>query len=184
MKKIVILVISLFLFNNIALAQDVSLDNLPGNAASQLPQRPNVPALPNTAGLPNNATGPTSAPAGLPGNAQGATTAPSVYGQPNNGSAQAPSGAFLQLSVPDGHGLPGGDAQSMLRRIIDNGLSLIALVGILAILVAALQLWLAQGKADGIGKAKLNIFNIILGFAIVLLAWSGVTIVLKFLGFT
>ncbi len=184
MKKIVILVIALFLFNNIALAQDVSLGTLPSDATSQLPQHPNVPASPNNAGLPGNATGPNSAPAGLPGNSQGANTAPSVYGQPNNGSSQNSSGSFLQLSVPSDHGLPGGDAQSMLRRIIDNGLSLIALVGILAILVAALQLWLAQGKADGIGKAKLNIFNIILGFAIVLLAWSGVTIVLRFLGFT
>lgn len=123
------------------------------------------------------------APGGL--NAVPANRDPSV---PNsNGPANVMvtgSGTFLQISVPDNHGLPGSEgAEPMIRRVIDNALGLIALIGIGGFIFAALQLWVAQGKADGIGKAKTNIFNLIIGFVVVLLAWSAVTIALKYLGF-
>lgn len=162
--------------------------------AQQLPSVPNPPnvAAPLTGSANNSATG------GIPAapNANGGAAAP-LGGSASNpaagsssqsgGSASRPAtqtGAFLQLSLPNTHGLPGSSGpQNLLNTVISNALNFLALIAIGALIYAGVQLVTAQGKADAIGSAKGNIINIIIGFAIVMLAWSGVNIVLQFIGF-
>ncbi|MBI4835824.1 MAG: hypothetical protein HY817_01035 [Candidatus Abawacabacteria bacterium] len=200
MRKIFIILVLLLCTSSFAFAQN--LPNLPGGGGAGAVSAPNVPGsptIPNVqnlpggggqgaisapGGLPGGAAGAVTGPGGLPGGATGATTAPSVYGQPNNQSSNTGSGGFLNIATPANHGLPGNEGlEPIITRVINNALNFIALVGIAGLIFASLQLFLAQGKADGIGQAKNNIFNLLLGFVIVLLAWSGVTIALRFLGF-
>lgn len=111
-------------------------------------------------------------------------TRPTRAGSTDNTQPQQnQDSSFLHIATPDSHGLPGGDANTMIRNVLSNVLNFIALIGVLGLIFAGVQLWISQGKADAIGTAKVNIFNLIIGFVIVLLAWSGVTIVLKYLGF-
>lgn len=90
----------------------------------------------------------------------------------------------LQISPPPSHGLPGSSGvQSTINTVIGNVLNFVALIAIVALVASGIQLMAAQGRADAIARAKKNIFNIIFGFAIFMVAWSVVTIVLRFLGF-
>ncbi len=166
--------------------------------AQQLPSVPNPPnvAAPLTGSANNPATG------GIPAapNPNGSSVAAPLGGSANNpaaGSSSQPGtttvtsarpttqpGSFLQLSLPNNHGLPGSSGpQNLLNTVISNALNFLALIAIGALIYAGVQLVTAQGKADAIGSAKGNIINIIIGFAIVMLAWSGVNIVLQFIGF-
>ncbi len=148
------------------------------NAGSPVEGSTHVPPPGGTGNSPNNIDNP-----GAP--VAGSTVVP----PPNSGSTGSgpatQTGSFLQISLPANHGLPGSSGpQSLLNTIINNALNFLALIGIIALIAAGVQLVMAQGKADAIGSAKGNIINIIIGFAIVMLAWSGVSILLRFLGFT
>lgn len=161
-----------------AIPDGATLPNALGNPGSPVVGSPSNPAGSGTDTLPNTSGNPGSPVRGsnnLPASSSNGTSA----GQP-----VAQSGSYLQISLPNNHGLPGGSGpQSLLNTVINNVLNFLALIAIGALIFAGVQLVLAQGKADAIGSAKGNIINIIIGFAIVMLAWSGVNIVLKFIGF-
>lgn len=131
---------------------------------------------------PNTLTGSTAAPLNGSADNPAAGTSPAPGGVSSSPAAQV--GSFLQIALPNSHGLPGSSGpQNLLNTVISNALNFLALIAICALIFAGVQLVTAQGKADAIGSAKGNIINIIIGFAIVMLAWSGVNIVLQFIGF-
>ena len=182
MKRVLLLLVCIILSCEIAFAQtgptDVDLDvppainNPSGPIDLDVPPAINNPSGPIDLDVPpaiNNPSGPTQ---------------PGPGAQPTNPQPVTATGSFLNISLPNSHGLPGeAGLESMLKSLLQNALYFIGLIGILGLLYAAIQLWLSHGKADSIGSAKVNIFNVILGLAIVLLAWTGVTVVLRFLGF-
>lgn len=185
MRFLTISLVSLFFLGSSSLAYaqvpnpaDVAA---PLTGSANLPASGGIPAAPNPNG--SSVAAPLTGSANVP--AAGASSAP-VSGGASSSSGQpaAQTGSFLQLSLPNNHGLPGSSGpQSLLNTVISNALNFLALIAICALIFAGIQLVTAQGKADAIGSAKGNIINIIIGFAIVMLAWSGVNIVLQFIGF-
>lgn len=188
-SKILIVLALVFALIPITFADppEAPLESVPEPPTAGSPSSPNVsvPAVPG--GIPSAPNPVGEVPGGLPVAPEGSV--PDVPNAdlrtlPNPPSQQIAPGTFLQIATPNSHGLPGEEGvEPMISRVINNALGFIALLGIFAIIIAALQLWLAQGKADAIGKAKTNIFNIVIGFVVVMLAWSGVAVALKFLGF-
>ncbi|OGC81940.1 MAG: hypothetical protein A2V81_03640 [Candidatus Abawacabacteria bacterium RBG_16_42_10] len=137
-----------------------------------------VPAAP-TGSEPGSADIGTGVPAPTAGSAPGSAE----LGSPTSGGAGS-SGSPLQIVAPPAHGLPGsGGVEALITTVVNNVLNFVAIIAIVAIVFSAIQFLLAQGRADAIGKAKKNLFNVVLGFAILMLAWSFVYIILQFLGF-
>lgn len=166
---------------SLAHAQVPNLPNVaaPLTGSANNPASGGIPAGPNNNG--SSAAAPLNGSADNP--AAGTPSAPAGGASSNNQPA-AQTGSFLQLSLPNNHGLPGSSGpQNLLNTVISNALNFLALIAICALIFAGVQLVTAQGKADAIGSAKGNIINIIIGFAIVMLAWSGVNIILQFIGF-
>lgn len=148
-------------------------NNTTGVAVPPLPGTGNTPGAPATA--PN-----ASSSNNVPGNNPD-TSANQTLNQPQTTN----TGAFLNIGLPASHGLPGSNGvNAVLNTVIGNVLSFIALIAIVGLVYSGIQLFAAQGKADAIGNAKQNIFGIIIGFVVVMLAWSGVNILLRFIGFT
>lgn len=174
--------VSLFFLSSSSLAY-AQVPNVaaPLTGSANIPANGGIPAGPNPSGssvaapLNGSADSPASGPSSAPGSS-GASS--------NNNQPATQTGSFLQLSLPNSHGLPGSSGpQNLLNTVISNALNFLALIAICALIFAGIQLVTAQGKADAIGSAKGNIINIIIGFAIVMLAWSGVNIILQFIGF-
>lgn len=184
-SSFVISVFSLVLLGSSSAAYAQQLPSVPNpsNITAPLTGSANNPA---TGGIPAapNANGSAAAPLGGSANNPAAGSSSQSAATSTNARPTTQTGSFLQLSLPNNHGLPGTSGpQNLLNTVISNALNFLALIAIGALIYAGIQLVTAQGKADAIGSAKGNIINIIIGFAIVMLAWSGVNIVLQFIGF-
>ena len=175
-----------------ALAQLPPLTGSNGNNTGvDLPAVPPVPSVPNpVAGgsvpaVGNNTT-PNEPP--VPNGANNGNNSTIQDGSNNQMQTQpvvSNTGASLSIGLPASHGLPGSNGvNAVLNTVIGNILSFVALIAIVGLVYSGIQLFSAQGKADAIGNAKQNIMGIIIGFVIVMLAWSGVNILLRFIGFT
>ncbi len=141
-----------------------------------------IPPLPSSGGLPG-------APAPVPNASSSDNVGGNNPDTSENRALNQPqttnTGSFLNIGLPASHGLPGSNGvNAVLNTVIGNVLSFIALIAIVGLVYSGIQLFAAQGKADAIGNAKQNIFGIIIGFVVVMLAWSGVNILLRFIGFT
>lgn len=135
-------------------------------------------------------TSPAGGTLGASGSGAGVPVLPAggTLGATGSGTTSSPSsgssGTPLQIAVPPSHGLPGSSgAEAMITTVVNNVINFVAIIAIVAFIFSAIQFLLAQGRADAIGKAKKNLFNIVLGFAFLMLAWSLVYIILQFLGF-
>ncbi len=184
MRKILVITFSAVICMSTVPLVFAEIPDLPGpppeidGSTAGVPEGPPPEIDGSTAGVPEGPPpeidGSTAGvPEGPPPEIDGSTTAATGGGSP------------LQISVPPSHGLPGsGGVQATITNVINNVIGFVAIIAIVAIIVSAIQLMAAQGRADAIAKAKKNIFGIILGFVIFMLAWSIVNIVLQFLGFS
>lgn len=177
------------LISTVALASLLMIMSVP-SVFAQLPPIGNpgninpgaaIPPVPNAGNLPGApATAPNAGSSGNVGGNNPDTSANQTLNQPQSTN----TGAFLNISLPASHGLPGSNGvNSVLNTVIGNVLSFISLIAIVALVYSGIQLFAAQGKADAIGNAKQNIFGIVIWFVVVMLAWSGVNILLRFIGF-
>ncbi len=75
-------------------------------------------------------------------------------------------------------GLPTADPRTLISHLIQLGLSFVALIFLLLILLAGLQWMLAGGDEEKVAKAKQTLLNAIIGVVIIIFSYSIVNFVI------